>query len=168
MSRQIATFILGETILGVDIIMVKEIYRNMNITPVPDATPHLRGLMNLRGRVVTIIDLNICLGRESSDSIKDNRLLVLKTQDEISALKYRGDFETADVGEDIVGFLIDRMDDVVTIEDEEVLPPPANIDKKEEELIEGVIKRGDNLVMLLDISAVLERVMSAASNVEEV
>ncbi len=49
MTRQIATFLLGDTLLGVDILLIKEVYRHMIISPIPDAPPFLRGLMNLAG-----------------------------------------------------------------------------------------------------------------------
>ena len=65
MARQIATFVLGKTLLGLDILLVKEVYRSVSITPIPDAPEHIRGLMNLRGRVVTVMDLNTCLGRQT-------------------------------------------------------------------------------------------------------
>ena len=48
MNRQITTFILGETRIGIDILLVKEVYRHMSITPIPDSPPQLKGLMNLR------------------------------------------------------------------------------------------------------------------------
>jgi len=164
MTRQIATFLLGDTLLGVDILLIKEVYRHMTISPIPDAPPHLRGLMNLRGRVVTVIDLNICLNRSSISDINNGRLLIFKTQDEIINYKHKGELsENVNLGEDIFGFLIDKMDDVLTVEDNEIFPQPPNIADIEENLITGVIKQGERLVILLDVSAVLERVMSVTN-----
>ncbi|OQY13333.1 MAG: hypothetical protein B6I31_01370 [Desulfobacteraceae bacterium 4572_19] len=160
MGRQISTFILGDTILGVDILLVKEVYRNIELTPIPDAPAHLRGLMNLRGRVVTVIDLNVCMNRPEIDSTDENRLLILKTDDEIAQYQKHGLMEDAKLGEDIVGFLIDRMDDVINVETKNIVPPPPNLESIEEELIEGVIKLGGKLVILLDVTALLEKIMS--------
>ena len=160
MSRQIATFILGETLLGIDILLVKEVYRQISITPIPDAPPHLRGLINLRGRVVTVIDLNACLGRSEISDIKKNRLLIMKTDDEVIHYQREGQIDEVNLGEDIVGFLIDSMDNVLSIEDSEILPAPSNLKSVEVSLIEGVIKLGDRLVILLDVNALLERVLS--------
>ncbi len=161
MSRQIASFKLGDTTLGVDILLMKEVYRSTVLTPIPDAPEHLRGLMNLRGRVVTIIDLNVCLNRPASRNIDDSCLLILKTGEEIISYQNQGCLMKTSMGEDIVGLLIDRMDDVLEVEEEQILPPPPNLDTVEEEMIEGVIKR-EKLVILLNITSVLERVMSSA------
>ncbi len=164
MTQQIATFILGDTLLGVDILLVKEIYRQMSFSRIPDAPEHFLGLMNLRGRVVTVIDLNVCLNRPAASCTGDSRLLILKTQEEMMKSKIQTDLENVSLGEDIVGFLIDRMDDVITIEDKEILPPPSNLVEVEEELVQGVIKQGEWLVILLNVTAVLERVMSVTND----
>ncbi|MDM8549166.1 chemotaxis protein CheW [Desulfobacterales bacterium HSG2] len=163
MTRQIATFLLGSTILGVDILLVKEIYRYKAISPIPDAPEHLRGLMNLRGRVVTVIDLSVCLNRPAAANIDDCRLLILKTQEEIRNYINKEILEDTSLGEDIVGFLIDQMDDVLTIENEAILPPPPNLVDIDEALVRGVIKQGEHLVILLDVTAVLGLVMNAAT-----
>jgi len=167
MSRQIATFILGETLLGIDILLVKEVYRQISITPIPDAPDHLRGLINLRGRVVTVIDLNACLNRPKTDNIEKCRLLILKTDDEIIHYQQGGKIGEVTLGEDIVGFLINSMDNVVTVEEDEIIPAPSNLESVEETLIEGVIKLGDRLVILLDVNAILDRVMNVMKKEED-
>ncbi len=161
MSRQITTFLLGNTLLGVDILLVKEVYRHMTVNQIPNAPNHLRGLMNLRGRVVTVIDLNVCLNRPAATNMDDCRLLILKTQEEIRNYINQGHLEDVFLGEDIVGFLIDKMDDVLTVENEEILPPPPNIANLDEDVIEGVIKQEKRLVILLDVTVVLKLVMNA-------
>ncbi len=164
MPSQIATFILGDTILGVDILLIKEVYSKISLTPIPDAPEHLCGLMNLRGRVVTIVDLNVCLNRPAVESVEGSRLLILKTDEEIVSYQLEGLHEKAKLGEDIVGFLIDRMDDVIDVEDDEILPPPANLESMGEGLIEGVIKRGNDLVIILDVTAILNVVLESVAD----
>ncbi|MBF0378036.1 MAG: purine-binding chemotaxis protein CheW [Desulfamplus sp.] len=159
MSRQIATFILGNSRLGIDILLIKEVYRHMSITPIPDSPAHLKGLMNLRGRVVTVIDLNICLGRAASENVATSRLLVLKTDDDIEKYKKSGMVGNISLGKDIVGLLIDQMDDVITIENSDIFPAPPNLEEAEEALIEGVIKKGKQLIIILDVNAMLEKIM---------
>ena len=159
MTRQIATFVLGSTHLGLDILLVKEVYRGVSITPIPDAPDHIRGLMNLRGRVVTVMDLNTCLSRQSSEKESENYLLILKTDGEIKGYQKKGDLAEVSLGEDIAGFLIDQMDDVIEVEPSEILPPPLNLQEVEGDLVEGIIKKEDRLVILLDITAVLQSVM---------
>jgi len=167
MARQIATFLLGETLFGVDILLVKEIFRHKAISSIPGAPPHLYGLMNLRGRIVTVIDLNVCLNRPATDNIEDCRLLIFKTQPEIRDYGHEEFLKNIYVGEDIVGFLIDRMADVLTIENKDILPTPPNLADVYEHLIKGVIRQGKHLVILLDVSAVLEEVMAAVGKESE-
>ena len=164
MHRQITTFMLGNTRIGMDILLIREVYRHMSVTPVPDSPLHLNGLMNLRGRVVTVIDLNVCLSRPATEDIESNRLLVMKTDKEIEKYKSEGLLKDVSMGDDMVGFLIDRMDDVVSIEDSEIFPAPSHLDEVEEALIEGVIKQGDELIILLDVTALLEKVMEACGS----
>lgn len=163
MNLQIATFRLGGTWLGVDILVVKEIYRHMAIAPIPGAPPHFRGLMNLRGRVVTVIDLSVCLNRPPREEITDGRLLILKTDPEIDAFRDNERISDLDLGEDIVGLLIDGMDDVLDIDESAVLPAPSNLEEVEEGLIEGVVKRGDELVIILDVNSLLKRILAVSA-----
>ncbi|MBF0233519.1 MAG: purine-binding chemotaxis protein CheW [Desulfamplus sp.] len=167
MSRQIATFNLGETRLGIDILLIKEVYRHMSITPIPDSPAHLRGLMNLRGRVVTVIDLNVCLNRPSSENIGKGRLLVLKTDSEIDRYKKAGNLGKIYLGQDIVGLLIDDMDDVITIGESDIFPAPPNLDEAEEVLIEGVVKQGSQLITILDVNALLQKIMQVCEQTEQ-
>lgn len=161
MSRQISTFLLGDLLLGVDIILVKEVYRQMTITEIPDAPKHLIGLLNLRGKVVTVINLSTCLNREDSGKTDNCKLLILKTNDEIRALSSQERVQDIDLGEDIVGFLIDRMEDVLIADDNEILPPPPNLFQVDVNLIEGVIKRENQLVILLNIELILQQILMA-------
>ncbi len=164
MTRQIAVFHLGDTLLGIDILLVKEINRQINnqsVSPIPDAPPQLRGLMNLRGRVVTVIDLNVCLNRPPTADIGSARLLILKNQSEIMGFMAKGQLADSAVGDDIVGFVIDRMDDVAAVADDDILPPPPHLVDVKENLIQGVIKRDNRLIVLLDVPAALAAVMGA-------
>lgn len=162
MSRQIATFMVGGTLLGLDILLVKEVHRHLTLTPVPGAPDHLSGLMNLRGRVVTVIDLGVCLDLQG-DRNGERKLLILKTDSEIVPYQIKGMLENAQLGEDIVGFLIDRMEEVLTVEDNEILPAPPNLKVLERKLIDGVVKLKNRLVILFDVTAVLENVAIASA-----
>jgi len=162
MTRQIATFRVGDALLGIDILLVKEVYRHMTLTPIPGAPPQLGGLMNLRGRVVTVIDLNVCLELPQQDA-ESKRLLIMKTGSEILQYQRQGKIEEVELGEDIVGFLIDRMEEVLTIQEEDVLPAPPNLAIIEKKLIDGVVKLKDHIVILIDVSALLDTVISVST-----
>ncbi|MBF0397248.1 MAG: chemotaxis protein CheW [Desulfobacterales bacterium] len=167
MNRKIATFFMDNTLLGVDILLVKEVNRNITLTPIPDANSTLRGLMNLRGKVVTVIDLNVCLNRPVTKSIEECRLLILKTDEEIVNYQNGGMLIGVKLGEDIIGFLINQMADVFEVQDEDILQPPPNLTLVDKELVEGVIKRGKQLVILLNVTAILDKVLSASTKIED-
>jgi len=167
MLRQIATFHLQGMMLGVDILLVREVYRKISLTPIPDSSKHLRGLVNLRGRVVTVIDLNVCLQRDPIKDIKNSRLLIMKTDEEVSSYLNDGSLKKANLGDDIVGFLIDRMDDVLELEDKQIHPPPPNMKISDETLVEGVIKQENELIILLDVSAILDNVINMATDIQK-
>jgi purine-binding chemotaxis protein CheW len=162
MNRQIATFRMGETRMGVDILLVKEVYRRMRVSPVPGAPPQLVGLMNLRGRVVSVIDLAACFHRTGVSS-DQGQLLIFKTDGEAAPFRRDGRLpsDLGRMGEDIVGLLIDGMDDVMTLPAESVLPAPPNLAGLDENLIEGVVKTEAELVVLLSVPTLLEQVARA-------
>ncbi|MFP4347776.1 MAG: chemotaxis protein CheW [Thermodesulfobacteriota bacterium] len=161
MSRQIAVFRLGNRTFGMDILLVKEVHRHIMVDPVPGAPPHLAGLMNLRGRVVTVIDPGVSLGLDRKGVEDSRQMLILKTAEEIQPFVRDGRLDRMEPGEDIVGLLIDGMEDVLTAAESEMLPRPPHLTGLDGDLIRGVIKRGEDLVMLLNIEMLLDRVMQA-------
>ncbi len=167
MTRQIATFLLGDTLFGADILLVREICRYKTVSRIPGSPPHLCGLMNLRGRVVTIIDLGVCFNKAPKTEAEQCQLLIFKVRQEIADYNHHQHLKDLFMGDDIAGFLIDRMDDVLTVGDEEILPPPPNIADIDEALIDGIIQRENHLVILLNIPALLEEVMTAVAKINE-
>ncbi len=161
MNRQITTFKLGDLFLGVNILLVKEVYRYKAITSIPGASEHLCGLMNLRGKIVTVVDLNVCLNRGPTPNKNECRLLILKTEEEVMAVNSRSRPDHIHWGDDIVGFLIDSMDDVLEIDHRDILPSPSNLARMDENLMDGVVKQGDRLMIILDVPAVLDLAMGA-------
>ncbi len=163
MARQIATFLLGDMLFGTDILLIREVYRYKDSSRIPGAPPHLRGLMNLRGRVVTVIDLGVCLNRPSKSDNDQSHMLIFKVRQEIAEYRFQQYLKDISLGEDIVGFLIDRMDEVLMVGDEEILPAPPNIADMQESLIDGIIRRDHRLVILLNIPAILEQITVAVA-----
>ncbi|MCP4727133.1 MAG: purine-binding chemotaxis protein CheW [bacterium] len=158
MNRQITTFYVGQTLLGLDIMLVKEIYRYKTSTLIPSAPGEFIGLMNLRGKVITIIDLNRCLNRPDREIPDNSMLLILKTDTEIQRFIEEEALSDTKLGEDIVAFMIDKVDTVLDIKDDDVLRAPPNLESVEKEFIEGVIKKNDELVILLDIDSLISRI----------
>lgn len=145
-----ATFRLGKQKYGIDISKVREINRSLDLTPVPDALNHVCGLINLRGQIITVFDLNIRFGLPKSDITEKSHNIILKP--------YR--FNSSDdshEGGDTVGLIVDSIEDVAEVDDSEIEAPPANIGKVDGTFLTGVMKTDNDLVALLNVGEILKQ-----------
>jgi purine-binding chemotaxis protein CheW len=136
---QLVTFSIGEEEFGVDILKVQEIIRMMEITKVPRAPEFVEGVINLRGKVIPIIDLRRRFGLAARSHDKHTRIIVI----EISGM--------------IVGFVVDSVSEVLRIPANTVEPPPPVVSGMESEYISGVGKLEDRLLIMLDLDKLLSR-----------
>ncbi len=151
---QYSTFRLGDRLFGLDLMMIREINRILDITPVPHAKEHIRGLINLRGQIVTILDLGVRLGLERQEIIDTSHNIILKTTAELASVKHEGR-QPYTTSNDLVGFLVDAIGDVVEADESTIEPPSANVSEAEGGFLSGVIKTDAGLLVLLDIHEVL-------------
>jgi len=128
---------IGDHQFGINILKVQEINKNPTITTVPRSREFIVGVMNLRGRIVTVIDLAKKLGLSFTVPGRENRMIIVNSQDEY------------------IGLLVDRIGDVVPVATEKAEPPPVNIDGILGSFTEGVLKTGAGLIGILDVEAVL-------------
>ncbi len=136
---QLVTFSTGDEEFGVDILRVQEIIRTMAITKVPKAPEFVEGVINLRGKVIPIIDLRRRFGLQPKTHDKHTRIIVI----EINTM--------------IVGFVVDSVSEVLRIPASTVEPPPPVVAGLESEYISGVGKLEDRLLILLDLDRLLSR-----------
>ena len=136
---QLVTFSTGDEEFGVDILRVQEIIRTMAITKVPKAPEFVEGVINLRGKVIPIIDLRRRFGLQPKEHDKHTRIIVI----EINTM--------------IVGFVVDSVSEVLRIPASTVEPPPPVVAGLESEYISGVGKLEDRLLILLDLDRLLSR-----------
>jgi purine-binding chemotaxis protein CheW len=134
---QFATFYVEHMLLGVDIRVVQEINRQSEITKVPHAPEYVRGVINLRGDVATVVDLRTILGLPRTESNRQTRNLIVH---------HRGES---------IGLLVDRISDILTLRADEIDPPPTNVDGVGGRLMSGVCTLDSEIVVLLDIDQVL-------------
>lgn len=134
---QLVTFSIGEEEFGVDILKVQEIIRTMEITKVPRAQDFVEGVINLRGKVIPIIDLRRRFGFTSKEHDKHTRIIVIE------------------INNMIVGFVVDSVSEVLRIPAATVEPPPPVVAGVESEYISGVGKLQDRLLILLDLDKLL-------------
>jgi purine-binding chemotaxis protein CheW len=137
---QFATFHVGELLLGIDIHMVREINRNLSLTRVPHSAPAVQGVINLRGEVVTIIDLRTVLGLPPAAVLRDRRNIIVQAD-----------------GEQI-GLIVDRVADVVTTSADRIDPKPENLRSVDAGFFSGVFKFDRGLLVILDVAETLAAV----------
>ena len=147
--RQFASFLIGDNLFGIDIRVIREINHNIGITPVDRAPRHVLGLLNLRGQIVTVLDAGVRMGIRQSVAENDSyRCIVLKTSDELAAARLEDD-SMEETSRDLVALYVDKIGDMVTIEEKDLEPPPANIGEVEGRFIKGVAKSENALMIVL-------------------
>ncbi|MFH2060706.1 MAG: chemotaxis protein CheW [Pseudomonadota bacterium] len=135
---EFATFYVGGALCGINILNIQEINKHFEMTKVPQAADYVEGILNLRGRIVTIIDLGKKLGLAPANKGKDNRNIIVNSDDEH------------------IGLLIDAISDVVISKKEDIEPAPSNIGGMKGKYFQGVIKTEKQLIGILDIDEVLK------------
>ncbi len=131
-SKQYATFSLHGLFLGVEVLKVQEVIRYQEMTRVPLAPPTIEGLINLRGQIVTAIDLRRRLELPPRPAGQRPMNVVVRSED------------------GPVSLLVDEIGDVVEIEDDAYERPPETLKGVARELVTGVYKLSDRLLMILD------------------
>lgn len=153
MQKQFMTFYLSDGIYGINILGIREINYSQRFTPVPLSHEHILGLLNLRGQIVTVWDTGIPLGYERRSITEDTSLLVMKTDMELSAIARKQSITTH---EHQVGFMVDRIGDVISCDENEINPVPAHADAKVAKFLEGVVQQDDTLVGLINVPELLK------------
>ncbi len=129
---------LGEEVYGINIADVTEIIEMQKITEVPDMPEYVKGVINLRGKVIPIIDLRLKFGMEEREH--DNRTCIIIVTAEARTL----------------GFIVDTVTEVIDIPEKEIAPPPKFKDTSEkEQFISGLGKVGDQVRILLDVQRIV-------------
>ena len=138
-SRQYIAFKLGDEEFAFDISSVREIFPTQNITKVHRSPEHIEGVMNLRGRLVTVVDLRRRFKLEALEPDEDSRIIVVDSHDAP------------------VGFLVDEVTEVTRLSPDSIEPvPPYVAEGIESEYVTGIAKVGERLITLVDPMKVLE------------
>ena len=136
---QLVGFDIGSEQFGVDILMVQEIIRSAKVTAVPNSPEFVEGVINLRGNIIPVVDLRkrLYLYDEASES-KRSWILILN------------------IGERVVGFIVDQVTHVIKLPETSVQPPPdIVVSGLESQYIQGVCEMEGNLLVILNFSRVL-------------
>ncbi|MDG5815557.1 chemotaxis protein CheW [Chitinispirillales bacterium ANBcel5] len=155
MKKQFCSFYLNRYLLGIEVLLVREIINGIDITPVDGAGEDVTGLLNLRGQIVTVIDPSVKLGFTRHGKNDSNSIIVLKTEKELEVYRRNG-ISLQNTSRDIIGLYIDKIDDMVETEESAILPAPANVDSIDNKYIRGVVKLKETLMTVLKIDELLK------------
>jgi purine-binding chemotaxis protein CheW len=131
-DRQFATFFVDNLLFGVEVLRVQEVLRYQEMTPVPRAAEVIEGLINLRGQIVTAIDVRRRLGLKPRESARTPMNMVVRSDD------------------GAVSLLVDEIGDVLDVDESSFEPVPDNVAPGIRELTTGVYKLKERLLLILD------------------
>lgn len=135
---ELSTFFVGDALCGMDILQIQEINKLMNKTEVPKAPEYVTGILNLRGQIVTIIDLSKKLGLGQTEISQDSRNIIVSGK-----------------GGEHIGLFVKKISDVVTINPQQIESAPSNMKGIQGDFFTGVHKSENMLVGILDVKKIL-------------
>jgi len=134
---QLVSFVIENEEFGIDILNVQEIIRPVAITRVPNAPIFVEGVINLRGRIIPVIDLRKRFGLAPREQDKDTRIVVVELEGKL------------------MGFIMDAVREVIRVDRKVIEPPPDLAIGIDTHYISGVAKLEDRLLILLELEQVL-------------
>jgi len=134
---ELSTFLVGDALCGMDILTIQEINKLIDMTSVPQAPSYVLGILNLRGQIITSIDLGKKLGLGETDMSQDPRNIIVNS---------RGEH---------IGLMVRKISDVVQADKDKFEPPPSNMGGIQGEFFTGVYKTESKLIGILDVEKVL-------------
>ena len=136
-SFQCVTFTLEGEVYGINVMQVQEVLREIEVAPVPGAPHYVIGIINLRGNVVSVIDARSRFGLPTKESDDLTRIIVIEASSHT------------------IGILVDSVAEVVDIERSEIETAPNVGNDETSKYIDGVVSRGDQLLILVDLNKLL-------------
>lgn len=151
MKGKYLTFWTDNQLFGVPIADVVQIIGIQEITPIPDSPKFAKGVINLRGNIIPVIDVRLRLNKPECEYGEHTCIIVTKIE------------------ENFIGFIVDSVDEVTTIDDEQISPPPKLSKDRTNDYLIGIGKLGAKVVLLIDTGKILnneeiEAVSEAAQN----
>lgn len=136
-SLLVTTFSVRDALFALDTAVVEEVVRPRRTTRVAHSPEYVLGIMNLRGKIVTVLDLAQILQLGKTTLTEESRLYLVPD------------------GDSMAGLLVDRVGDVIEVDARALEPPPASVRRTEGRFLRGIARAGHRLVTVLDASAVL-------------
>lgn len=139
-TAQYITFKLGDELFAINVAQVREVLELPLITKVPTSPAYMRGVVNVRGKAIPVVDLRLKFGLPSASDTVNSRIVVLELD--------------LDGESTVVGGIADSVHEVIELEPEQINPPPRIAMRWRTELIQGMGRRGDEFIIILDINRV--------------
>ena len=148
-KHQFLSFSVDDTQYGVNLIDIQEIRVWSETTAIPNTPSYMRGVINLRGRVIPIFDLRARFDQSMTQTTPTHVIIVLSA------------------GERVIGVLVDAVSDIISAHDSEIKPPPSAQDNSPEEgYVRGLLAQEDSMIVLLDVNELFHSdALDAAMNV---
>jgi purine-binding chemotaxis protein CheW len=139
-TAQYITFKLGDELFAINVAQVREVLEISQITRVPSAPEYMRGVVNVRGQATPVVDLRLRFGLAKSADTVHTRIIVMELELDGEAV--------------VLGGIADSVHEVIEIEPGGIDPPPRIAMRWRSEFIQGMARRGDEFVIILDVDAV--------------
>ncbi len=137
MEHQLVVFELADEFYGINIAVVESIIKMQEITQLPQTPDYIKGVTNLRGTVLPVIDLRIRFGLGTQKDTKQTRVIIVT------------------MGEVKVGLMVDGVSEVLRISDESIEPLPPMVNSVNSDFLKGIVRLEDRLIILLEVEKVL-------------
>ncbi len=147
-SGKLLTFRLANESYGIDILLVREIIRMQKIAPVPEVPSHVKGVINLRGKLTPVIDLRVKLGLQPENSPEDACVIVVDVEDKEGL-------------SNLFGLIVDAVDEVISVDESTLEISSSSLTAANCEYCLGTMRSGSNVLTLLDIGNVVARELSS-------
>jgi purine-binding chemotaxis protein CheW len=139
-TQRFLTFHIDDVVYGVNIEGIREILEFHTVTAIPMAPKFIRGVLNLRGSVVPIIDLAVRLGKEPAEDTNRTCIIVVEVKDEDESIE--------------IGFIVDSVDEVLGLNEEDIEPSPSFGVDIRTDFIDGMGRKNEDFVVLLGLETV--------------
>lgn len=135
-SEKFLTFFLDDEEYGIEILKVREIIGMLAITPVPQSPQHLKGIINLRGKVIPVLDLRLLFGMDEGEYNKETCIIIV------------------DVNNSLVGVVVDTVSEVIVVNPKDYESKTNIPDNQNHEFIRGILKVNEKIRILIDIDSI--------------
>lgn len=141
--------------LCIPIAAVQEIHRIREITPVQRSPKYVSGLLNLRGHVVTMIDLGVRMGMRLRSGLGRKQNIVLKRAADLQRAGLTGPADDSEAQDEVLGLAVDAVGDVIEVDDAAIENVPANVDEGHFEFLKGVVRLEEQVYSIVNVGRVI-------------